>query len=1101
MNSVSRWAVLALLSVAGAWSLLGSPVGSIQGSVKDSTGALVPGVKVTLTNTSTNARLDTTTDANGEFQFLQLPPAAYSLAAQAQGFKKIDVPSVLVQVDQITHLDLALEVGSLSESVQVEAVAPLLENDKSTLSSVVNSRTISDMPLNARQVLDLALVTPGVVPTGAGTQGLGFNVAGARAQSNVFMWDGVSNMDTQINSALNNFRIDDAVQEFSVQTSVASAEFGRGTGGEVDVVTKSGSNDFHGSLFEYLRNSDLDAADFFTNLTGAPKTPLHRNQYGATLGGPIKRDKIFFFASYEGFRQVAPTVSTTRVPTAAERAQVTDPISQALLKFWPNPNASIPGSANNFIANVGSTDFDSTGLIRVDYRIGDKDTLSARFADYQGTIFTAGALPALDGNANVPVSRNGSLVWDHTFSPTLLNEFRVGYSRNQTFLTVQDNGFNAASIFQANGQPLPGVVNAAQNPQDSGLPTIAVSGGYAQLGTSNNLPQGRITNTTELFDNFSWTAPFGKSKHNFRMGYHIREEKARRYLDGSSRGTFNFVNWSDFAAGLVNTSTFRSGSTLAYWNRFPWDLYWQDQYKMKDNLTVNYGLRYEYPTAIYQSRFDATNFIPGVGPVLLGTNKLLTINPSGLGPAAFGYAQAPFTLTDSGVHVDKNNFAPVLGMAYTPRFSEKIFGHDDTVIRAGFRIGYDDIFNNIPANMALNAPYTLTTTQASGVTQPGKFPWVTGFNQGVPLVKFNPDGTPKVGLVSFNAEDPNIRSSYLYQYNLGVQRKIGNNFSIEMDYQGSTGHKLGMFVDQNQPSVIVNNPLVRGNQSPNLQVFPYPLFGTVSTGEDIGNSNYNGGVAIAKYQARSYFIQASYVYSKSIDDVSAFFGSSGERGAPASSHNINLERGPSSFDTRQHASILYSLDLPAGPGHRVLGWNNPINRQLFGGWTVSGLVTAQTGQPFTVYNTAQDFSGFNQFNDRPDVIATGPLPQDNSNRSDAFGTPGAGAGRGYFSATPPTGRVGTSGRNQFYGPGLFNWDLAAAKSFVITENRIRLQFRGDFFNLFNHTNFANPVHDESSALFGQITQTLGSAVATSVGTTAGAYGAPRQIQFSLRLLF
>jgi hypothetical protein len=1101
MKRVSRWAALAVLSIAGAWSLLGSPVGSIQGAVKDSTGALVPGVKVTLTNTSTNARLDTTTDPNGEFQFLQLPPATYSLTAEAQGFKKVDVSSVLVQVDQITHLDLTLEVGSLSESVQVEAVAPLLENDKSTLSSVVNSRTISDMPLNARQVLDLALVTPGVVPTGAGTQGLGFNVSGARAQSNVFMWDGVSNMDTQINSALNNFRIDDAVQEFSVQTSVASAEFGRGTGGEVDVVTKSGSNEFHGTLFEYLRNSDLDAADFFTNLTGAPKTPLHRNQYGATLGGPIKRDKIFFFASYEGFRQVAPTVSTTRVPTAAERAQVTDPISKALLQFWPTPNATIPGSANNFIANVGSTDFDSTGLIRIDYRIGDKDTLSARFADYQGTVFTAGALPLLDGNANVPVSRNGSLVWDHTFSPTLLNEFRVGYSRNQTFFTVQDNGFNAASIFQTNGQPLPGVVNAAQNPQDSGLPTIVVSGGYAQLGTSNNLPQGRITNTTELFDNYSWTAPFGKSKHNFRMGYHIREEQARRYLDGSSRGTFNFVNWSDFAAGLANTSTFRSGSTLAYWNRFPWDLYWQDQYKMKDNLTLNYGLRYEYPSAIYQNRFDATNFVPGVGPVLLGTNKLLTINPSGLGPAAFGYAQAPFTLTDSGVHVDKNNFAPVLGLAYTPRFAEKIFGHDDTVIRAGFRVGYDDIFNNIPANMGLNAPYSLTTTQAAGVTQPGKFPWITGFNQGVPLVKFNPDGTPKVGLVSFNAEDPNIRSSYLYQYNMGVQRKIGNNFSIEMDYQGSTGHKLGMFVDQNQPLVIVNNPLVRGNQSPNLQIFPYPLFGTISTGEDIGNSNYNGGVAIAKYQARAYFLQASYVYSKSIDDVSAFFGSSGERGAPASSRNINLERGPSSFDTRQHASILYSMDLPAGPGHRVLGWNNAFNRQLFGGWTVSGLVTAQTGQPFTVYNTAQDFSGFNQFNDRPDVIATGPLPQNNNNRSDAFGTPGAGPGRGYFSATPPTGRVGTSGRNQFYGPGLFNWDLAAAKNFTITENRIRLQFRGDFFNLFNNTNFANPIHDESSALFGQITQTLGSAVATAVGTTAGAYGAPRQIQFSLRLLF
>jgi hypothetical protein len=331
--------------------VLASPVGSVAGAVKDASGGTVVGVKVTLTNTSTNAKLETTTNASGEFQFLQLAPATYSLVAEAQGFRKLNVPSLLVEVDQITHLDLSLEVGSLAESVEVAAVAPLLENDKSTLSNVVNSRDIANLPLNARQVLDLALVTPGVVPTGAGTQVLSFNVAGARSQSNIFLWDGVSNMDTQVDGALNNFRITDAVQEFSVQTSVASAEFGRGTGGEVNVVTKSGGNQLHGSLFEYLRNSDLDAADFFTNRNRAPKTPLHRNQYGATLGGPIKHDKTFFFVSYEGFRQVAPTVSTTRVPTATERAQVTDPISKNILQFWPEPNTSVPGSANNFIAN------------------------------------------------------------------------------------------------------------------------------------------------------------------------------------------------------------------------------------------------------------------------------------------------------------------------------------------------------------------------------------------------------------------------------------------------------------------------------------------------------------------------------------------------------------------------------------------------------------------------------------------------------------------------------------------------------------------------------------------------------------------------------
>jgi hypothetical protein len=1084
------FAALAALSLAPHMSA--SPVGSIAGTVKDPTGAVVVHAKLTLTNTATNAQIATVSNPNGEFQFLQLAPTTYTLVAEAPGFKKV-ATSVLVEVDQITHVDVSLEVGSVSETVQVEAVAPLLESDKSTLSSVVDSANIANLPLNGRQSMDLALITPGVIPTAAGTQVFSFNVAGSRSQSNVYLLDGVSNMDTQVNSNLNNFRITDAVQEFAIQTSVATAEFGRGTGGEVSVVTKSGTNQFHGSAFEYLRNSDFDAADFFTNKARSTKTPLHRNQFGGTFGGPIKHDKTFFFGSYEEYRQVAPTVSLTRVPTAAERAQVTDPISQALLKFWPDPNTSV--GANNFVANVGSTTFDHTGLIKIDHDFSQRDHLMGRFADYQGTSFTPGALPSLDGNANTPVSRNGVLTEVHSFSPSVLNELRVGYSRNQTFITVQDIGFNAASLFQTNGVPLPGVVDGTKNVQDSGLPTVSISGGFAPLGSTTNLPQGRITNTFELFDNFSWVAPFGKSKHSFRMGYHIRREQARRYLDSVERGSFSFQSWSDFAQGLVNTSSFKSGNTLAYWDRFPFDLYWQDQYKPKDNVTINYGIRYEYPSAIYQTRNDAVNFIPGVGPVLLGTNRLLTIDPTKVGMAAIGFSQAPFTLSNSGVQSDKNNFGPIVGIAYTPRFAKSLFGNDATVIRAGFRVGYDDIFNNIPANMGLNAPYNLSTSQTAGVTQPGKFGWAVGFNQNVPLVKVDASGNPIVGLVGFSAEDPNIRSAYMYQYNFGIQRRIKNNLSLEVDYQGSAGHKLGLFIDQNQPTVIVNDPTKPGNASPNRQIYPYPTFGSIGTGKDIGNSIYNGMVTTLKYQSpRGYFLQMSYTLSKSIDDASAFFGSSGEASGVNDANHINLERGPSSFDTRQRFVTVYNMNVPVGPGHSLLGWNNKFNRQIFGGWQVSGILSAQSGQPFTVYNGLTDFSGFNQQGaDRPDVLGTGPLTQNNSNPDNAFDTT-------YFSKTPPTGRVGTSGRNQYYGPGLFNYDATALKNFALGE-RAHLQFRADFFNILNHTNFSNPVRNESSASFGKITQTVGSATATSVGTTAGPFGGPRQIQFSLRLNF
>jgi hypothetical protein len=1088
----------ALLVFCAGW-LSASPAGSIAGVVKDASGAGVPQAKITLTSTATNAKLTITAGANGEFSFLQLAPSTYSIVVEAAGFKKA-VSTAVVEVDQITHADFALEVGDVSQSVEVAGTAPLLETDKTTLSSVVDTRTIANMPLNARQYMDLALLTPGVVPSQPGQQGGGFNIAGARSQSNLFLLDGVSNMDTQIGSALGNFRITDAVQEFDVQTSVPTAEFGRGHGAQVNIVTKSGSNQLHGSAFEYFRNSNLDAADFFTNRLGGAKSTLHRNQYGAAAGGPVIKDKTFFFLSWEGFRQVNPTVSSTRVPTAAERATVTDPISKGVLQFWPDPNTSRPGSTINYISNVNASTFDNTGLARIDHTFSENDHLSGRWAEYQGVTVTAGALPKLGGTSNAPVSRSGVLTETHTFSPTFLNEFRFGFSRNKTFLTVQDSGFDASKIFVGpDGNPLPGVVNASKNLLDSGLPTITVSGGFAVLGTANNYPQGRITNTWELFDNMSKIAPFGASNHSFRWGFHIRREEARRFLDGSFRGTFNFQNFADFASGQVNTSIIHTGSTLAYWKRYPFDLYWQDTWKIKDNLTLNYGIRYEYPSAIYQTRKDATNFIPGTGPVLLGTNQILNIDPTKTGPSSLFYTQAPFTLSDSGVHSDKNNVGPVLGIAYTPRFAQKLFGRDGTVIRAGFRVGYDEVFNNIPANMGLNPPYSLSTNQTANVTQPGKFPWAIGYDQSVPLVAnygAQGPGTPTSGLLALNAQDPDLRNAYIYQYNFGIQRRIGNDFSIEADYQGSEGRKLLVNIDVNQPFVTVNNPAVIGKNAPNQQIFPSQTFAQINMGKDIATSNYNGLVVTGKYQGRhGIFVQASYTYGRSLDDSSSWAVATGQPGGVADARNLKADYGPSNFDIRHRAVITYVVDVPAGPGHRVLGWNNAINRQVIGGWQISGITTIQTGSPFTVFNNSTDFSGFNQQFDRPDVTGTGPLTQDNRNPDAAFDTT-------FFSKTPPTGRVGTAGRDQFFGPGLVNFDFTAAKYFPLHTERVRLQFRADFFNLFNHTNFSNPVSNQSSVNFGKITATVGSAVATAVGTTAGLVGGgPRVVQLAMRVIF
>lgn len=1107
-NVRSVFLIFSVFLLVFAPLLSASPTGSISGFVKDQSGAVVSGAKLTLINMSTNAKEETVSDSTGAFQFLQLAPALYTLHVEAVGFKKEVLSNIVVEVDQITHLEPSLQIGSVTDTIEVaEQATPLLEADRSTLSNVIDSEVVSDIPLNGRQYLDLALLTPGVLPSATGTQGGGFNVSGARSQSNIFLLDGVSNIDTQINSALGNFRITDAVQEFAVQTSVPTAEFGRGTGGQVNIVTKSGTNQFHGTAFEYLRNSVLDAADFFTNKNRGTKNPLHRNQYGGTIGGPVLKDKLFFFASYEGFRQVAPQVSSTRVPTAAERATVTDPISQSLLQFWPAPNFTpAAGSVNNFISNVPSSTFDETGLARVDYAFSDKDHLSLRWTQYGGTQFTGGAIPLEGGNANSPGSDSGLIDYTHTFSSRVLNEARFGFSRNKTFITVQDSGLDASKIFvNSTGTPLPGIVNGSTNVLDSGLPTIGISGGYAPLGSTSNLPQGRRTNTYELYDNVSWISPFGASKHTFRMGVHVRREDARRFLDGSARGVFNFLSFADFAGtaannnvAQVNTATLLFGSTLAYWQRYPWDLYWQDTYKLKDNLTLSYGVRYEYPSAIHQVRNEATNFIPGVGPVLLGSNQVLSIDTTKSGPSSLFFKQAPFTLSDSGTNVDKNNVAPVLGFAYTPRIAPSVFGNDKTVVRGGFRVGYDEIFNNIPANMALNAPFNLTTTQVAGVTQPGKFSYAVGLNQNVPLVK-NIGLPNQVGLVGLSAEDQNLRSPYIYQYSLGVQRQLGGAFSIEVDYEGSAAHKLGLFVDDNQPTVTVTDPTRRGNQSPNIQHFPNPLFGSIGTGVDIGNSNYNSAVVTTRYQGRhGLYFEGSYTFGKSIDDGSSFFGSTGERAGLEDRNNLAADRGPSSFDIRHRAVFVYVYDLPIGPGHQFLGWNNGVNRQVFGGWQISGNTTIQSGPPFTVFNSSNDFSGFNQFNDRPDVIGTGPLHQNNSNPDAAFD-------KTYFSnltTSPHPGRLGTSGRNQYYGPGLQNWNFAASKLFPLGTERVHLRFGADFFNLFNHTNFSLPTSNQSSGNFGKITSTLGSGTATAVGTTAGVVGGgARIIQGSLRLVF
>jgi hypothetical protein len=470
-----------------------------------------------------------------------------------------------------------------------------------------------------------------------------------------------------------------------------------------------------------------------------------------------------------------------------------------------------------------------------------------------------------------------------------------------------------------------------------------------------------------------------------------------------------------------------------------------------------------------------------VGPVLLGTDEVLGINPALSGPSAFTLTPGPLTLSGAGVKPDYTDVGPSIGAAWTT--------HDGkTVIRGGFRIGYDDLFNNIPINQTSNSPFSLTTTQTAGVTQPGTYSWNLAFNQNVPLVTTTPGGT-KVGLDSFNAEANNAKQAYAENYNIAIQREIKKGATLEVSYIGTSGHRLGLELDENQPTVIVNNPNLRGSQAPNQQIFPYQNFASVIAGVFDGKSNYNGLVVSAKIHLAAHLtMNSSYTWSHSIDDTSSFLGTTFDSATPSSSNApLSLQRGNSAFDQRQRFINAFTYDLPFGRGGVLLTNANKLVDEAISGWTLSGITNLNTGQPFTVLtNTNLDYSGFNQFLDRPNYVCSGPLQINEGNRLDLFNT---------SCFTPAyAGQIGSTPRNAFYGPGLIDLDTTLAKQFKITE-RIGFVFRADLFNVLNHTNFAMTSANriEANGSFGQISGTA--------GLSGGNNGGPRVIQLTGRITF
>jgi len=1083
-----RGRLASLLLLCVACPITGqAPTGSITGEIHDPSGASVGGAQLILRDVATEALRFATASPQGTYEFLQLSPDVYDLSIEAKGFRRTVERQIVVNVGSAVHLDVTMPLGDVSETVEVHAEPPLVEPDKVSIGSIVDLQSIQNLPLEDRQFLNLALIVPGTIPGAPGTRVAGssvetFSVAGMRSQSNNYTLDGISNNDPHINGPLNLFRIADAVQEFNVETAIPGAQAGRNSGAQVSIITKSGGNAYHGTLFYYVRNDVFDATPFFLNRAGLPKNPLRRNQFGGTVGGFIRRDKAFWFASFESYDQSVEDPATGRVPTDTERAEVTDPVSRTLLTFWPRANTPqlLLDTGMNWAGTTPDKARDETYLWRIDQDLNRNHRLTSRFVWLTGSTLARQSSP-FDGAINNSPEQLSFLVQDTYSADRLVNEGRFGYSRNKAFLQPADANINPALIFvDSTGKTLPGYIDTRVDPLNGGLPTITVNGFTGGgLGVGGSYPQGRTTNSYEFLDDFSLIGPCGDSRHTLNLGAGARTEIANLFLNAFFRGSISFPNWNAYASGQPGKGSLATGpdETFRRWSRIPLYLYAQDEFRLRTNLTFNFGLRWEYPGASTELGNRGSNFVPGVGQMILNSNARIDVDPAQLGRAALLQAPVSTWLPRNGqFSVPKKNLAPFIGLAYSPTMWPQIFGHSGTVIRAGFRISYDDIFDDVPALMGLNPPPVLATTLPRG-----NYTWATVLNQNLRLYAPDPTVLPQGerGILTFNAIATRPSSPYSMNYAFEIQRQLGKSLSLEVSYTGSQGRKLVVVLDPNEPTVTVNDLTKRGDQAPNQRTFPFPQYSNILQAAFASNSNFNALTLVAhERMTRGLEFTASYELSKSLDDNSGYFASDGDTAIYADSKIRALNYGLSSFDIRQHVIASFVYELPSKLSGAI--GRGAILRRVLENWAVSGVTMFRGGFPFTVRASSDtDFTGLNRwtpagFSDRADIKpGVTVVPHNMSNPDNAFDPD-------VFSF-PQAGRPGNVGRNSLIGPHMIDQDFAILKD-VWFRKRQQVQLRVEAFNLLNHTNFELPENrlDQSS-----------------VGKIGASYD-PRLIQLSLR---
>lgn len=1066
--------------VAGSVLLAQVDSGTIVGTVTDATGGIVPGATVRVTNVATNIGFTVTTGADGAYATNPLRIGVYDVIAESTGFKTSVREGINLRVQDRLEIDFTLEIGDVTETVEVTAAEPLLQTQTSSLGQVMETRAIEDLPLNGRSYIQLITLAAGAfVPQPLNSIWVDFvAINGNRAMQNTFLLDGVNNNTTD-NSNPAIIPPPDAIAEFKVQGSSMSAEFGRSAGGAINVSIKSGANEFHGNLFEFMRNDSLDANTFFN--AGRKKPHFRQNQFGGTLGGPIVKNRTFFFGDIQWTRlrrgrtdnvrtidppertgdfshnantifnpftnQTLPDGNTTRDPFVDNRVppSLMSAVAQRVVALYPQPNSS---GAQNF---VGNSVLQSNVLqydIRLDHRFSDQDSFFWRGSMSNQDHINPGSFETVaSGRFRFPSTgttpgRGIASGWTHIWSPKVVSDVRFGFARLAWFGDVATPDRYGASELGIPGVP--------EGPQQVGLPGFTVAG-LEYLGDQGLLPVVRGKNVFNYLGNVTIT----EGRHSFKAGFDMRATQFNINQPGGPRGnwTFNgvFTNQpnapsgtgsgvADLLLGYAQGASIANSQTVGTRIR-QYNWYFLDDWKATDRLTINWGLRYELTTPPYEAYDRALSFDFDKGEIVFA-------KPGSWRDRAF---------TD----LAKNNFAPRLGFAYQLT--------ESSVVRAGYGIfwAFEDNGTFLPM---FNFPFRFTATFPSDQVNPSSALRLdTGFPENA-LTEFVP---AVQGLLT---RDFNLRPAYIQQWNFTLERQWGDVL-LSAAYVGNKGTHLARLIMPNNPEP---GPGPLGPRR------PYPEFSTMHTVESSGNSIYHGLLVKAEKRfSKGLSFLASYTYSKAIEDSGSPFlditPTSQDR--PQDSRRLDLERGLSPHDVRHRFVLSNVYDLPWGRNRRFLtDASKPVDF-ILGGWQLNGISTLQGGRPFTVFATP-NVSNTGGCCFRADALRDPHLSRSQRSVSRWFDTEAF--------ALPQPFTFGNAGRNSVFGPGQVNFDISFFKNFYLNPDATgnfrpnEVQFRMEFFNIFNTPQFQAPNSTFGTPQFGTISNLVYIA---------------RQIQFALKFRF